>query len=168
MSLTTVRKNTVVTLRIRLLDTAGELIDEDNEVVYLHGGAEDIFPRVEAALDGCPVGHRIDITLEPDEAFGEYDDELVRIEDLAAIGLPDLEVGKMILMEDPDDEEGGLLPLIVREIDGDKVVLDANHPLVGLTIRFQGEIVAIREATAEEIEHGTTDIEELDEELEED
>ena len=163
MSLPNVRKNAVVTLRIRLLDTDGELIEEDDEVSYLHGGDEDIFPLVEAALEGCPVGHRIDLTLEPGDAFGDFDEELIKIEDLDAIGLPDIEVGKIILMEDPDDDDGESLLVMVREIDGDKVVLDANHPLAGLTIRFQGEVTGIREATREEIEQCTAEVEETEE-----
>lgn len=163
MSLPTVRKNAVVTLRIRILDTDGELIREDDEISYLHGGDEDIFPLVEVALDGSPVGHRVDLTLEPADAFGEFDEDLVNIEDLAAIGLPDIEVGKVILMEDPDDEDGEPWLLVVREIDGDKVVLDGNHPLAGMTIRFQAEVLSIREATADEIELGTAEVEETEE-----
>lgn len=171
----TVRNNTVVTLRVRLLDEAGQLmIEEDDGIAYLHGGDEDIFPKVELALDGCTVGQRIDVLLEPEEAFGEFDKDLVRIEDINVIGLPDIEVGKIILMEgadDPDDpdydDEDDALYVVVRAIDGDKVTLDANHPFAGLKVRFQGEVLAIREATPEEIEQGTAETEEYEEDEDE-
>jgi len=163
MALDTVKNNTVVTLSIRLLNSEGELILEDEETDYLHGGMEDIFPLVEQALDGCQVGHQIDILLEPSDGFGEYEPELIQVEDRSAIGVSDLEVGNVIYLEDPDEDFEDSVPFVVRSIEGDKVTLDPNHPLAGKTVRFQAQILSIREATPEEIEFGSSEVEDLDE-----
>jgi FKBP-type peptidyl-prolyl cis-trans isomerase SlyD len=153
MSITTAQKNTAVKIRFTLHDPDGQLIDEEADgITYLHGGYDEIFPLVEAAFDNKPVGHRIDVLLTPENAFGEYDEENIRTEKVEDLDMPDLEVGT--ILESEDDETGEPVYWQVIEIKGDEVALDANHPLAGLTIRFQGEIVEIREATPTEIEHG--------------
>lgn len=77
-----VAKDTVVTLEYRVTDSDGELIDEGKEpLIYLHGGYDGIFPRIEEELQGKEVGGVFDIKLQPEDAFGDYDAELVKIED---------------------------------------------------------------------------------------
>ena len=99
-----VAKNSVVTLKYTVTDPDGAVVDEGQEaLVYLHGGHEDIFPKIEEALDGKGLNETVRVTLQPDEAFGEYDDELVQIE--ARDDLPEeLEVG-MELEGGPEDAE---------------------------------------------------------------
>jgi FKBP-type peptidyl-prolyl cis-trans isomerase SlyD len=154
MSAQTVRKNTVVTIRFKLFDPAtGELIDDENNgISYLHGGYDEIFPLVEAACEGQSISHRFEVSLQPEDAFGEYSEDMVREESLAELEMPDIEEG--MILETEDEETGDPVYWEVLEIKGDKVVLDGNHPLAGLPIKFQGEILSIRDATSTEIEHG--------------
>jgi FKBP-type peptidyl-prolyl cis-trans isomerase SlyD len=164
MSEQKVGKNSVVTVRFKLLDPAsGELIDDEKDgISYLHGGYDEIFPLVEAACEGQSVGYRFDVTLQPEDAFGEYSEDLVRVESLAELNIPDIEEG--LILEAEDEETGDPVYWEVHKIDGDKVYLDGNHPLSGLPIRFQGEIVSMRAATPEEIERGYSDDDDTDDE----
>jgi FKBP-type peptidyl-prolyl cis-trans isomerase SlyD len=74
-------KDTVVTITYIVRDMEGKLLEESDEPVsYLHGGYDNIFPLVEQALEGKAVGDKIDLKLQPADAFGEYEDELVRLE----------------------------------------------------------------------------------------
>lgn len=147
--------NTVVTLAYRVNDSEGNLIDAgDHPLVYIHGGYGGIFEKIEMALLGQEVGYKIDVRLQPEEAFGEYDAELVMIEprDL----FPEsIEVGMQFERgadEDDEDDEGMLFT--ITDIVEDKVVVDGNHPLAGLAIIFSCTVSEVRAATPEEITHG--------------
>jgi FKBP-type peptidyl-prolyl cis-trans isomerase SlyD len=146
-------KNTVVSINYEMYDVEGQLLDqtENEPMVYLHGGYDGIFPLVEEALHGKSVGDKIDVTLESDDAFGAYEAELVRTEDKEAFP-PEVEVGMMFEADDPETEE--VLIFRVVGIEEGKVVVDANHPLAGQTIRFVATINDIRSATDDELAHG--------------
>src|SRR5450830_754860 len=89
--------NTVVSMTYELLNTEGEVLESSQEpVTYLHGGYDNIFPRVEEELHGKSVGDVVEITLEPADAFGEYDEELVQIEPATAFPSKDLKVGNAV------------------------------------------------------------------------
>lgn len=153
MSTRTAQKNSVVTIRFTLHDLEGQLIDDESKgISYLHGGYDEIFPLVEAALDNQPVGHRVDVTLKAEDAFGEHLDENIRLESREDLGMENLELG--LILESEDEETGEPIYWQVIGFEDNNVILDSNHPLAGLDIRFQGEIVDIREATPIEIEHG--------------
>jgi FKBP-type peptidyl-prolyl cis-trans isomerase SlyD len=146
-------KNTVVTVNYKLSDTQGNLIEESQEpMVYLHGGYENTLPKIEEALDGKQVGYATTIQVEPDDAFGEYDADLVKVEPRDRLPSP-LEVGMQFegLPDGGDDEEVRLFT--VTEIAEDKVVLDGNHPLAGIALRFELNVAEVRDATEEEIAH---------------
>ncbi|WP_263832877.1 FKBP-type peptidyl-prolyl cis-trans isomerase [Sulfurospirillum oryzae] len=149
----TIQKNCIVTLDYTVFDTENNLLDSGAQsLVYLHGGYGDIFEKIEKALEGKSVGESIHIQLSPKEAFGEYRQELVLIEDRSQFE-DDLEVGQnveMVFSEDDDDEI--MLAYTVIDILEDRVILDANHPLAGVTIIFDGTVIGIREATSDEIE----------------
>ena len=151
-----IAKDTVVALEVHLSDVHGSLIQSGEAVQYLHGGYDGIFPMVEEALQGRAQGEKIEVRLEPEDAFGEYDAELVRLAERAQFP-PELEVGMQF------EQEGGaadeLLIFTVTEVAGDKVVLDGNHPLAGMALRFACTVVAVRAATAAEIERGYADYE---------
>ena len=148
-----ITKNSVVTLKYKLTDAQGEFIEETEEPVeYLHGGYDGIFPRVEAALEGQEKGFKTAMQLEPADAFGEYDADQVRVEARAKFPEP-LEVG-MRFEGVPEDEEEDSEILTVTDLTEDTVVLDANHPLAGVALRFSAEVLDVREATQEELEHG--------------
>lgn len=149
-----IAKNTVVTVEYSLSDTLGNLIEQGQEpMVYLHGGYENTLPKIEEALDGQSVGFNDTIQVEPEDAFGEYDADLVKIEDRSRLPSP-IEVGMQFEGTPDDDEDGESLIFTVTEIAEDKVVLDGNHPLAGIALRFTLHVTEVREATAEEIAHG--------------
>ncbi|MDQ5907702.1 MAG: FKBP-type peptidyl-prolyl cis-trans isomerase SlyD [Pseudomonadota bacterium] len=151
---TQVAKNFVVTLDYNVTDSDGELVDAGKEpLIYLHGGYDDIFPKIEEAVQGKAIGESIKVKLQPDEAFGEYDEELVQIE--SRDSLPkELQVGMQFegAPEGADDEE--FIIYRVTDIAEDKVVLDGNHPLAGMSLIFTCTVTAERPASAEEITHG--------------
>ncbi|MHB8667935.1 MAG: FKBP-type peptidyl-prolyl cis-trans isomerase [Burkholderiales bacterium] len=150
-----VAQDTVVALEVQLSDVHGNLIQQSAEAVqYLHGGYDGIFPVVEQALHGRAPGEKIDVRLEPADAFGEYDAELVRLAERAQFP-PELQAGMQFEQEGGADDE--LLVYTVTDIAGDQVVLDGNHPLAGMALRFACTIVAVRAATVEEIERGYAD-----------
>ncbi len=122
-------------------------------MVYLHGGYENTLPKIEEALEGKDVGFETTIQVEPDDAFGEYDSNLVKIEPRNRLPTP-LEVGMQFegTPDGDDDEEEGLV-FTVTDIADDKVVLDGNHPLAGMALRFTLKVVEVRMATDEEIAH---------------
>lgn len=149
-----ITKNSAVALQYEMFDAAGELLDQtqaDEPMVYLHGGYDGIFPIVEEALHGKKVGDKIDVTMEPDDAFGEYDAELVRIEPQDVFP-EEIEVGMMFEADDP--ETGDVMLFTVTEIADGKVVVDGNHPLAGKRLRFVATVTEVRAASAEEIAHG--------------
>ncbi len=149
-----IAKNTVVTVEYSLSDTLGNLIEEGQEpMVYLHGGYENTLPKIEEALEGMDVGFNETIQVEPEDAFGEYDAELVKMEDRARLPSP-IEVGMQFEGTPEDGEDGDSLIFTVTEIAEDKVVLDGNHPLAGMALRFSLHVTDVRVATEEEIAHG--------------
>jgi FKBP-type peptidyl-prolyl cis-trans isomerase SlyD len=150
-----VAKDTVVALDVHLSDVHGDLIQQSAEAVqYLHGGYDGIFPSVEEALQGRVQGEKIEVHLEPEDAFGEYDAELVRLAERAQFPA-ELQVGMQFEQESGAGDE--LLIFTVTDVAEDKVVLDGNHPLAGMALRFACTVVAVRAATAGEIERGYAD-----------
>jgi len=150
-----VAQDTVVSLAVQLADVHGNLIQQSAEAVqYLHGGYEGIFPPVEAALQGREPGEKIEVQLEPEDAFGEYDAELVILAERGEFP-PELEIGMQFEHEGGAEDE--LLIHTVTDIAGDKVVLDGNHPLAGMALRFSCTVVGVRAATEGEIERGYAD-----------
>jgi len=148
-----VAKDTVVTLEYRVTDSDGELIDEGKEpLIYLHGGYDGIFPRIEEELQGKEVGGAFEIKLQPEDAFGDYDAELVKIEDRNLF--PDnIEVGLQFERATEGGDDDGEL-YTITDIADDKVVVDGNHPLAGMSLVFACTIVAVRAASQDEIGHG--------------
>lgn len=150
-----IARNTVVTLNYTLSDAQGNLIEESREpMVYLHGGYHNTLPKIEEALEGQSAGYETTIQVEPEDAFGEYDAELVRIEDRQRLPTP-LEVGMQFegSPEEGDEQQESLL-FTVTEIADDKVVLDGNHPLAGIALRFGLNVLEVRAASDEEVAHG--------------
>lgn len=147
-----VAKNTVVTLSYRVTDSDGNLVDDGSQpIVYLHGGYDGIFPSIEEALQGKGVGEALEVKLQPDEAFGDYDAELVMIEPRSLFP-DDIEVGMQFERATEDGDDGELYT--ITDIADDKVVVDGNHPLAGMALVFSCTIAEVRTATADEIDHG--------------
>ena len=150
-----IAKNAVVSLDVELSDIWGNLIQKSEEPVqYLHGGYGDIFPVVEAALEGRQEHDRIEVRLEPEEAFGDYDEQLVQL--APRDRFPDgLEIGMRVEGEAGGDDEGMLYT--VTDMAEDKVVLDGNHPLAGLALKFECIVAGGRPATEIEIFNRSAD-----------
>ncbi|HEY5863022.1 MAG TPA: peptidylprolyl isomerase [Casimicrobiaceae bacterium] len=142
--------NTVVKITFKLFDGSNKLIEEAGEPIeYLHGGHSGIFPKIEEALNFKKVGESISVTLEPTDAFGDYDAEMVRVEPVASLP-SDVTVGGHLVAE----QDGQEVVWRVTDIADGKAVLDANHELAGQRLRFDCTVLDIRPATKEEIAHG--------------
>ena len=142
----------VVTLSYELRDRDGQALEEEGaKLAYLHGFG-GIFPKVEAALEGKEVGEEVALTLEPDDAFGEYDADLLRVEPRNRF--PEtLEIG-MRFEGVPGEREEDSQIFTVTDITDDTVVVDANHPLAGERLWFKCAVAEVRAATEEELAHG--------------
>jgi FKBP-type peptidyl-prolyl cis-trans isomerase SlyD len=142
--------NTAVTISFKLFDANNKLIEESPEpLVYLHGGHSGIFPKIEAALNHKVVGDSVSVTLEPEDAFGEYDAKMIKIEPLADLPA-DIAIGGHLIAE----QDGQEIVFRVTGIADGKAVLDGNHELAGQRLRFDCTVMDIRPASAEEIAHG--------------
>lgn len=146
-----ISRNHVVTLKYQVTDRDGEVVDAGQEpIVYLHGGYGGMFDALEVALQGKSEGDEFRVELTAEQAFGEYDDELVSVEPRDAFP-PGIQVGTQVEL---DDEEGESMLFSITHIDGDNVTINGNHPLCGLDLVFTGTVVAVRPATAKEIARG--------------
>ncbi|MBX3681014.1 FKBP-type peptidyl-prolyl cis-trans isomerase [Cognatazoarcus halotolerans] len=147
-----IAKNTVVTLKYTVRDPDGNMIDDgQHPLVYLHGGYDGIFPKLEEELHGKNQGEQFQIKLQPDDAFGDYDEELVLVEE-ASLFPENIEVG-MSFERVTDDGEEEIVYRITDVAEG-KVVVDGNHPLAGIALLFDVTVAEVRPATAEEVSHG--------------
>lgn len=148
-----VAKNKVVSIDYTLKDDAGEVIDSSEgfePLFYLHG-FDNIVSGLEKALDGKQAGDQVQVSVSPVEGYGERDDSLQQVVPKEAFqGIEDLEVGMQFRAE---SDEGHQIVTIMA-IDGDEVTVDGNHPLAGETLNFDVTIVEVRDATADELEHG--------------
>jgi FKBP-type peptidyl-prolyl cis-trans isomerase SlyD len=128
-------------------DAQGVQLQPRSEVTYLHGGYGELLEALERALEGKAPGEELSLQLEPEQAFGEYDAELLRIEPAERYG-EGLQVGMEV-------EEDSRFYTVTDIADG-KVVLDANHPLAGMALRFFCQVLTVRSANAEEIRRGVS------------
>ncbi len=142
--------NTVVTLTFRVFDAENRLVEETTEpIAYLHGGHSGILPKVEQALADHKVGDKVSVTLEPADAFGDYDTSLMRIEPLDLLPA-DAAVGGHLATEHDGHEQVWR----ITDIADGKAVLDGNHALAGMRLRFDCTVIDVRPATRVELAHG--------------
>jgi len=148
-----ISKNSVVTLNYILKNDQGETLDEsqDNSFLYLHG-AGGIIPGLEGQLEGKSAGDSFSAHIEPADGYGERDDSMVQVvpRDMFDKEHP-VEEGLQFHAENP---EGDMLTVTVTKIEGDDITVDGNHPLSGIALNFDIKIADVREASAEEVEHG--------------
>jgi FKBP-type peptidyl-prolyl cis-trans isomerase SlyD len=149
----TIQPNARVVLEYTLKDEKGTVLDssdaEDGEpIVYVHGYGM-LVPGLEVALMGLEVGSVKDVTVSPDEGFGDRDDELVLEIDRGDFPDPKkVAIGDEVVAESPDGDE---VPMRVVEVKADTVVVDANHPLAGVTLRYSVIVKEVAAASEEEI-----------------
>ena len=143
-----ITKDTAVTLSYQVTTPEGKPVDKGN-LSYLHGGYDNIFPKVEAALDGQAAGFATTLELSAADAFGEHNPELIRTIPKAEFP-PGVKVGGRIQSV---DNAGEPQVFNVVKIKGPEVHLDGNHPLAGQPLRFSCKVSAVRAASAEEVTH---------------
>lgn len=140
-----ITKNILVNIDYRLTDLDGNYLNPDeNELIYLHGGYGHVFKAFEDALEGKETGESFNVTLFPKQAFGEYKEELIVQEPLTELP-EDIYIGMEL---DTDDESG--VVYVVTNIGDDFALLNANHPLAGRTLTFEGKIIELQELSDEE------------------
>lgn len=144
----------VVSMHYTLTDNDGNVLDSSRDaepLSYLHG-AGNIIPGLEKALIGKMADDSAQVQVEPAEGYGEKIDELIQTVPRAAFeGVNTLEEGMAF---EAQGEGGQVQRVVITSIDGDEITVDGNHPLAGVTLNFDVSIVAVRDATEEEILHG--------------
>ncbi len=149
----TVAPDAVVLIHYTLKNDAGEVLDSSEgaePLTYLHGRG-NLIPGLERELEGKQAGVRLQVAIEPEDGYGEHDEQLVqRIPRTAIDNATDLQEGMQVQAQ--TDE--GTHMLTVTQLDEESITLDGNHPLAGQTLHFEVEIAEIRQATAEELAHG--------------
>ncbi|ANS84280.1 peptidylprolyl isomerase [Vibrio scophthalmi] len=147
-----IEKNVVVSLayQLKVEDAVVDQSTVDAPLDYLHGN-NNLITGLENELEGKVAGDKFEVTIAPEDAYGEHNDDLVqRVPADVFQGVDEIEVGMRFLA----DTDQGPIPVEITEVDGDEVVVDGNHMLAGQTLTFVVEVVAVREATEEEIAHG--------------
>ena len=142
----------VVTIRYTLSNKDGEVLDQSDDqnlLTYMHG-TEYLVPGLENAITGHETGDKFDVEVKAEDGYGEYRDNLVTELSLDMFGDNPVSVGDTFIAQ----TEEGQIPVLVRKITDDKVVVDGNHPLAGVDLFFKVEIVDVREPTDSEREHG--------------
>ena len=146
-----IEKNTVVTVQLKISDLDGKPLESNSEPFpYLHGGYSNVFPKIEEALEGQTAGYKVTLDLQPQDAFGEREEDLVQTIPKSQFP-PGVKVGGQLKGPDSD---GQMRMFIVKKIKGQEVFLDGNHPLAGVGLRFGITVVSVRAASEEEIAHG--------------
>jgi len=144
--------NKVVTLDYTLTDDAGQIIDQskNGQFAYLHG-ADNIIPGLENALSGKTVGDSLNVTVAPEDGYGQREDALTQTVGIDMFESADqVQVGQQFHAQSGD---GGTIVITVTNIDGDQVTIDGNHPLAGKSLNFDVKIIDVRDATEQELEH---------------
>lgn len=162
MGLSTIQPNAHVVLDYTLRDDEGEVLDASDAegghpIEYVHGYGM-LVPGLEAALIGLRAGDEREIVVPAEAGYGEYDDELVLELDRAEFPDPTaVQVGDEFVAESPDGDE---VAMEVLEVKDDVIVVDANHPLAGVTLHYDVKVKSVREATQDEIEKAAAELEE--------
>ena len=145
-----IEKNTAVTLRFKVSDAQGKLIEENKDpMVYLHGGYGNTLPKIEEALEGQEAGYQVTLALPPEDAFGLRDESLMQTIPRGQFP-PGVKVGGQLEGRGSDGRDH---VFNVVKIKGPAVILDGNHPLAGKALRFTLKVIDVRLASAEEIAH---------------
>ncbi len=148
-----VADNMAVSIHYTLTNDDGEVLDTsigDEPLVYLHG-VGNIIPGLENALHGKVAGDKFNVHIAPEDAYGELVEEMIQVipRDMFE-GIDNIEVG----MQFNADVSSGSGVVTVVNIEDDDITIDGNHPLAGLALTFDVEVIDVRAATEEEAKHG--------------
>lgn len=153
-----IKTPSVVALTWTLKDTLGEILDNLDEPVEFFIGGKDLLPKIEEALQGHENGARVDLHLEPEDAFGDFDENLLFLEPLSLFpaGLEEgLTIEGTALPEGCNPDAPRNVLYTVTEIYPEHVVLDGNHPLSGIALRLHLKVESVREPTETEVGSGS-------------
>lgn len=148
-----IAENAVVSMHYTLTDDQGQQLDSSvgQEPLVFLSGAQNIIDGLDKALQGKAAGDKLNVEVDPADGYGEVHQELIqKVPHENFQGVDDIQVGMQFMAQTP----GGQQPVTVIGVEEDGVVLDGNHPLAGKKLNFDVEIVDVREAVAEELEHG--------------
>lgn len=148
-----VSKHTVVTINYTLTNDRGDVLDssQGGEPLAYIQGIGSIIPGLEAALEGKQKGDTLSVSIAPEQGYGERNDALVQQVPLSLFeGVDEVKPG----MQFHAQTQAGVQVVTVTKVEGDQVTIDGNHPLAGETLNFEVEVLDVREATAEELDHG--------------
>jgi FKBP-type peptidyl-prolyl cis-trans isomerase SlyD len=148
-----VADNTAVSIHYTLTNDEGEVLDSSvgGEALVFLQGAGNIISGLENALIGKAVGDKFNVRIPPEDAYGELADDMIDVISREMFeGIDEIEIG----MQFHADVSSGPGIVTVVGIDGDNITIDGNHPLAGLALTFDVEVVDVRSATAEELSHG--------------
>ena len=151
-----VQKDKLVTLAVKMADMTGKILEETGPegITYLHGHG-DIFPKIEAALEGRFPGEGFTIALEPEDAFGEYDADAIRMVPLERLGDPESVVPGLQFDDVPGEGPDGRIWRITDVAEG-VAILEANHPLAGCGLQFEVKVMSVEDPSGDET--GTDDV----------
>jgi FKBP-type peptidyl-prolyl cis-trans isomerase SlyD len=147
-----IARNSVVTIDFTMYDDSNEVLEssqEEGPLVYMHGIGE-LPEGLEEELIGKQAGDEVQVTLQPADAYGEYDESLVQAVPREQFEEQEIDVGMRFEAETDD----GPRSVHVIGLEGDDVIVDANEPYAGRTVRFEVKVLGVREPSGEEIEHG--------------
>lgn len=147
-----ISRNKVVTIDFTMYGDENEVLESsqnDAPLVYMHGIGE-LPEGLEEELEGKAAGDEVKITLEPDDAYGEYDESLVQAVPREQFEEADIEIG----MRFEAETEDGPRSVTVVGLEDEDVIVDANEPYAGRTVRFEIKVLGVRDASADELEHG--------------
>jgi len=149
-----IANNCVVSIHYTLTNGEGEVLDSSaggEPLSYLHG-AGGIIPGLESELAGQSEGDELKVTVQPEDGYGDVNPELLQHVPRSAFeGVKELEPGMQFQAEGP---EGEARIIMVQEVEDEQVLINANHPLAGQVLHFEVKVAAVREASAEELDHG--------------
>ena len=148
-----IAKNTVVSIDYTLTDPQGKVLDSSSgkqPLQYLHG-VGGLIPGLEKELGGKKAGDQFKATIAPEEAYGQRDTAMVQAVPREAFkGVADIKPGMQFQAQSPQ----GMRIVTVTKVEPNEITVDANHPLAGVTLTFDVKVVDVRQATAEEMQHG--------------
>ena len=144
-----------ITINYILKDDKEAILDQSNDAsfVYLHG-ANNIIPGLEDALTGRTKEDKFSLVINPENAYGEYNPKITQVVDRTMFDAGqagEIEVGMQFQSQ---GEDGAMMIITIKEIDGDKITIDGNHPLAGITLHYDVHVVDVRDATEDELSHG--------------
>ncbi len=149
-----VSQGKVVAITYSIVADTGEILEQsDIPLYYAHGGVNQMFPEVEAALEGHGIGDTIEVVLPPEKAFGPHDPNLTFVDDINNVPPEFRHIGAEVEMQ---NDRGEKRSFVVSKIEGDKLTVDGNHPFAGKTLTYSVTVTDIRDATEEEMKKGVS------------